>query len=202
MTTAAICNCCGANAWKRPRIPRAIWYLECLECHYWVQRRLGVADLSAQFEAEQRKFYDEDSLLLSPTLSTLTREITDRRISTVLHHLPKGSSIIEAGPGSGDVIRSLADRGYSVSAVEHSPVLAKRLREQGGIAVLVGDFADQQLPERHLRCVLFVSRDRTCHRFQEASGCRPALRTERRIGIYCHAKLARVGATIAIPALA
>ena len=145
--TSTKCSCCGADDWKRHRYTSSIWYLECLVCHYWVQRRSGVADLSAQFEAEQRKFYDEDSLLLSPSLSTLTREITDRRISTVLHHLPKGSSIIEAGPGSGDVIRSLADRGYAVSAVEHSPVLAKRLREQSGISVRVGDFADQQLPD-------------------------------------------------------
>jgi SAM-dependent methyltransferase len=146
-TVTPVCPCCGSDHWKSHAYTDTITYLECVECHYWVQRRPGVADLSAQFETEQLKFYDEDSLLLSPTLSTLTREITDRRISTVLHHLPTGGSIIEAGPGSGDVILSLAKRGYVASAVEHSPVLAKRLREQSGITVLVGDFADQQLPD-------------------------------------------------------
>jgi SAM-dependent methyltransferase len=118
-----------------------------LECHYWVQRRSGGGDLFAQFEAEQLKFYDEDSLLLSPALSRLTREITERRISTILRHLPERSAVIEAGPGSGDVIHSLAKLGYVTSAVEHSPVLANRLREEFGITVLVGDFADQQFPD-------------------------------------------------------
>lgn len=142
------CNCCGARAWKSHPYISTISYLECLECHYWVQQRTAAGDdKKNQFEAEQRKFYEEDSLLLSPTFPTLSSEITARRVATILRHLPAGSSIIEAGPGAGEVLLELASRGYHTSAVEHSPVLANRLSQLSGAPVQVGDFADQSLPE-------------------------------------------------------
>lgn len=147
VTTAAICKCCRANVWKRHIYTASISYLECLACHYHRQERAGVDELSTQFVAEQRKFYDEDSILLSPTFSTLSSDLTARRVSTVLRHLPRGSSIIEAGPGTGDVILKLAELGYETTAVEHSSVLAKRLSALGGLSVRVGDFADESLPE-------------------------------------------------------
>lgn len=143
-----VCNCCGASAFKSHPYTSTISYLECLQCHYWVQQSTAAGeDKTMQFEAEQRKFYEEDSLLLSPTFPALSSEITARRVATILRHLPAGSSIIEAGPGAGEVLLALADRGYITAAVEYSQILARRLSALSGAPVQVGDFADQSLPE-------------------------------------------------------
>ena len=93
------------------------------------------------------KFYEEDSLLLSPTFPLLNSGIDGGRVATILHYLPTGSSIIKAEPGAGEVVLALTGRGYAAAAVEHSPISARRLSRLTGIPVQVGDFADQNLPE-------------------------------------------------------
>jgi 2-polyprenyl-3-methyl-5-hydroxy-6-metoxy-1,4-benzoquinol methylase len=83
-------------------------------------------------------------LVLTPESSRLNVEITLRRARIVQSYVYPGSSIVEVGPGSGDLSSHLSERGFKMTVVEHSAPLADHLRKQPGIAeVLVGDFAAQ-----------------------------------------------------------
>ena len=141
------CPCCGASNWKPHKYTATTSYFECLSCHYYVQIKEGAVDKVAQFEAEQKKFYDDSSLVFSPGYSLVNAEITRRRMAIIGRFLAPGSSIVEVGPGAGDLIVTLAQRGYVATAVEHSAALAARLREKKKVSVIVGDFDDQRLPE-------------------------------------------------------
>ncbi len=141
------CICCGADKWKQHRYTNAIFYLECLSCHYFAQTKDGVHEKANQFELEQQKFYDESSLFLSSSYSLLGAELLSRRVATIRKFLQPAASIIEVGPGAGEFIVALGNLGYSATAVEHSKVLAGRLAEKKNLSVMVGDFAEQKLPE-------------------------------------------------------
>jgi SAM-dependent methyltransferase len=144
------CPCCAGTAWRRHAYTAQIHYIECLGCGYHMQQREQVgsaADLRCAFDGEQLKFYGEGSPLASPAYSAMNAEITQRRLRVIGRHLAPGASLIEAGPGSGDVLLALHGLGYRVAAVEHSPVLARRLEQTPGVRVWVGDFAEQSLPE-------------------------------------------------------
>lgn len=140
------CECCGGQEWKPHRYSASITYLACRRCHYAIQVRAEVQNRASWFEAEQLKFYDEGSLVLAPDFAALNAEITRRRISFIRRRLAPGASLVEVGPGAGDLIAALSEGGYAATAVEHSIVLAERLRERG-IRVIVGDYASQSLPE-------------------------------------------------------
>jgi SAM-dependent methyltransferase len=140
------CECCGGQEWKLHRYSASITYLACRRCHYAIQVRADVRNKASWFEAEQLKFYDESSLVLAPDFTTLNAEITRRRITFIRRLLPPGASLVEVGPGAGDLIAALSQAGYAATAIEHSIVLAERLRERG-IRVIVGDFVRQSLPK-------------------------------------------------------
>lgn len=137
------CPCCGAQSWRAVPYTAEIAYRACRSCDYHVQVRRDGEDRKAAFEREQNKFYSEETVVVSPTLAAVNREITDRRLATITAHLKPGASLVEAGPGSGDVLVALTDRGYRTSAAEHSKTLAGRLRTMRDIAVFNGDFIDQ-----------------------------------------------------------
>ncbi len=140
------CLCCGASRWRaRPYTDKAS-YLQCLQCNYYVLVKRTEDDRAAQFEVAQQAYYGEDSAPPSSSFSLLNAEIMRRRVSVVRSHLATGASIIEAGPGNGDLVVALNQLGFKTTAVEHSDTLARRLGEKTPIQVLVGDFADQQLP--------------------------------------------------------
>lgn len=140
------CTCCGADTWRTHTYTDIISYRECLNCHYFVQLQFTPEDRAFRFEVEQQKFYDDSSLFLSPNFSLLNSEVTNRRISTIRRYLPPGASVIEAGPGAGDVLLALDYLGYAATGVEHSATLARHLKDKPNISVFVGDFADQPLP--------------------------------------------------------
>ncbi|MBA3677891.1 MAG: class I SAM-dependent methyltransferase [Sphingosinicella sp.] len=136
------CPCCGTNSWRPVPYTRQIGYRACQACDYHIQVRSDGEDRIEAFLREQDKFYAEDTVVVSPTLTTVTKEITDRRISTIRSRLQPGASLIEAGPGAGDVLLVLTDLGYSTAAAEHSKTLADRLRLLRDIPVFNGDFVD------------------------------------------------------------
>jgi len=67
----------------------------------------------------------------------------------VLGGLRVGSRVLEIGPGTGQATRSLVERGYRVTCVELSPVLAGVLRARLGasVEVVVGAFEDVPLSD-------------------------------------------------------
>lgn len=64
--------------------------------------------------------------------------------------LTPGARVLEVGPGTGQATRSLAERGWTVTAVELSPELAAvarhRLAGSPGVEVMVGAFEDWEPP--------------------------------------------------------
>lgn len=139
------CICCGAGHWKHRPYTDAISYLECLNCHYFVQASGDHQDRERQFEEEQQKFYADDSLFMSPNFSPLNAEITRRRLLTIQQFLHPGAAIIEAGPGAGDVLLALGGLGFKATGVEHASALATRLQGRPNVSVIRGDFAEQNL---------------------------------------------------------
>jgi 2-polyprenyl-3-methyl-5-hydroxy-6-metoxy-1,4-benzoquinol methylase len=117
-----------------------------LRCHYFTQYIADAAEKKRLFEEEQQKFYSGDSLLVSDSFSAMNAEITRRRLLTIQAYLSPGASIIEAGPGAGDVLLSLGGLGFKVTGVECAEVLATRLQGRPNVSVLRGDFAEQSLP--------------------------------------------------------
>ncbi len=138
------CNCCGANNWVRHKYTNTTHYFQCMVCNYYFQVKESVHDKECLFETEQLKFYGDNSLFLSPVYEALNSEIINRRDFIVRQFLSPGASVVEVGPGSGDLILLLSTLGYLTTAVEHSATLAKRLLNRKNIAVIVGDFANQQ----------------------------------------------------------
>jgi 2-polyprenyl-3-methyl-5-hydroxy-6-metoxy-1,4-benzoquinol methylase len=139
------CACCGGTRWRRHAYTATLDYLQCRDCHYNLLSSRGEDDPQARFEAAQAAFYGDDSLVLSSGFAALEAQITQRRLDLVGRRLAPGSSIVEAGPGSGEFLLSMARRGHTTVAVEHSESLARRLRERGLPTVMVGDFAGQPL---------------------------------------------------------
>lgn len=142
----AKCICCGADKWRSHAYTNLISYMECVNCNYFVQLQRTHEDKAVRFAEEQQKFYDDNSLFLSPNFSLLNWEVTNRRIATIRSFLPAGASVIEAGPGAGEVLFALGDLGYATTGVEHSPTLAQHMQDKSNVSVFVGDFADQLLP--------------------------------------------------------
>lgn len=140
-----VCPCCGSSEWKHKRYSQTIWYEECVSCRYWLQRRACSVPLQEVFLQEQEMFYADGSLVASDSFSMMNQELTQRRISLIEKYVSPSAEIIEAGPGSGDVLLALAKRGYRCTAVEHSAMLAARLKRLGIERVFNGDFAEQAL---------------------------------------------------------
>jgi 2-polyprenyl-3-methyl-5-hydroxy-6-metoxy-1,4-benzoquinol methylase len=92
------------------------------------------------FEAAQEKYYGETSVLVVTELGAFEHEIAAQRQRTLTHHLQERSTVLEAGPGSGNVLKWLVSQGHQPTAVEHSPTLAARLAAIFSIPVLVGEF--------------------------------------------------------------
>lgn len=136
------CPCCGSMAWRSVPYTAEIGYRACRTCDYHIQVRRDGEDRTTAFLREQDKFYNEDTVVVSDNLSVVTKEITERRLKTICAHLRPGSSLIEAGPGAGDVLLGLTDLGFRTAAAEHSTTLAERLRTLKDIPVYNGDFCD------------------------------------------------------------
>jgi len=147
---SSVCPCCASTEWRHKRYTHTIWYQECEGCRYWLQRRSGNVQLQEAFLQEQANFYADGSLVASDSFGMMNEELTQRRLKLIEKHVPPSGAIIEAGPGSGDVILALAAKGYRCTAVEHSAVLADRLKRLGIEEVFNGDFARQALePEAY-----------------------------------------------------
>ena len=147
---SSVCPCCGSTEWIHKRYTCKIWYDECASCRYWLQRRAASVQLQEVFLQEQEKFYSDGSLVASDSFGMLNDELTQRRIRLIEKHVSPTGAIIEAGPGSGDVLLALAAKGYNCTAVEHSAMLADRLKRLGIEQVFNGDFALQALaPEAY-----------------------------------------------------
>lgn len=133
------CPACSLNQWKIVVSAHAGTYQRCRNCRHYIQTAEQKSDQHERFEAEQKKFFGSDSLWVSPIFAFLEKQRLNRRLDLLDKYVSSGR-LIEVGPGRGGMLAKTLKRGYSVDAVEHSPVLAKEIEAEHGVKVLVGEF--------------------------------------------------------------
>lgn len=136
------CICCSGNDWNIIPETDGNDYARCNSCNYYIQISEASSLQEDKFEEEQKKFYNEDSLMLSPLFSYLQKQATDKRFEVLRNYLPKGK-ILEIGPGNGDVLEQALKYGYDIEAVEHSETLASVISKRLGVNVRAGAFENQ-----------------------------------------------------------
>jgi len=141
MINSDVCICCENSDWRLIKNTDGGDYLKCKHCGYYIQSTSSSQPKEVLFIKEQHKFYDEDTVCLSPLFLSLQEITTSKRIKTIGKYLSSGK-LLEVGPGSGDVLTRLLRLGYDVEAIEHSEVLAKNVRDNLGVKVKVGSFED------------------------------------------------------------
>jgi 2-polyprenyl-3-methyl-5-hydroxy-6-metoxy-1,4-benzoquinol methylase len=135
------CFCCGSLEFGKPIPTDGGQYLRCLTCSSLFQENVvsGADNSKEKFEAEQSRFYNDDTVMLSTAFEDLQEEATQKRLQVIKNHLQHGT-LFEVGPGNGRVMALLSENGYLVDAIEHSEVLAKAVETKVGLKVLHGDF--------------------------------------------------------------
>jgi 2-polyprenyl-3-methyl-5-hydroxy-6-metoxy-1,4-benzoquinol methylase len=98
------------------------------------------------FENAQIKYFGADSNLLRSEGGPEDEEILRVRERLLLRYLPRGAKVVEVGPGAGHILQFLKKRGFSVSAVEHSPALAQGVARKLGVPVVVSEWETADLP--------------------------------------------------------
>ncbi len=73
-----------------------------------------------------------------------------------LEYLPKGSTVLDVGCGSGRDMKWLKERGFEVFGFERSPELAGLARRHSGCEVVVGDFENFDFGVFDVRAILLV----------------------------------------------
>lgn len=105
---------------------------------------------------------DRDNLTLKTTFNSAAERYHDRRPNyppelfnklVTKTHLAKHAQLLEIGPGTGQATKSLAERGYHITAIELGDALASKAREvlasYPSVAVITGAFEDVELPSEH-----------------------------------------------------
>jgi 2-polyprenyl-3-methyl-5-hydroxy-6-metoxy-1,4-benzoquinol methylase len=133
------CYCCNNNDWLPISGTNGGDYYKCNYCNHQIQ--VGNPNINSinKFEDEQKKNYDDDTICLSPLFTYLQIEATEKRFELINKYLKNGS-ILEVGPGNGDVIKKALTLGYKIEAVEHSKTLALAIQNRLGINVRDGAF--------------------------------------------------------------
>lgn len=82
-------------------------------------------------------------MVFSQISKYLQQEITTERIAQLKRFVPKDDTILEVGPGGGEIIGSLLSAGYKIEAVEQSKELAAYLSKQYNILIKTDEFEKQ-----------------------------------------------------------
>lgn len=152
-------------------------YIRCNLCGHCATTK-QLEELSTLFHESQSKYYGESSTLLVTTPALFETEIVTQRIRVLSKYLRPKCDVAEVGPGAGHVLRWLRSNGHSVTAFEHSPVLAGQLTEQLGVLVINGEFEELDISSSNCDaiCSFHVvehSRDPFAHLKQAISLVRP-----------------------------
>lgn len=134
------CLCCNKESWSFIESTEGGDYLMCKHCGYQFQYS---SDKQKCFEREQNKFYNEESICLSPLFFLLQEKAVLKRVELVKKFIPKNGSLLEVGPGTGDVLYHLLSTGYEVEAVEHSKILAKKIKSRLDVDIRIGAFENE-----------------------------------------------------------
>lgn len=139
------CMACDSNKVACIEPQRGLFYVCCRECGHSSALLKG-DDVALSFNEAQHKYYGETSLLIDTKPDIFETEILARRKTVLAAFLSPASNVIEVGPGGGHVLGMLLAQGHNVTAIEHSPVLARHLSERFKITVMNGEFETIDLP--------------------------------------------------------
>ena len=122
-------------------------YFHCIRCNHQQARNID-QDLENRdhFENSDSYYFSEFSLWLSAKVAT-------RRVRIMQKHLQTGS-IVEVGPGSGQVIEASVNQGFKVAAVEGSSAFANILRSRFKADIYQGMFEEISFDEEKFDAVL------------------------------------------------
>lgn len=137
------CKCCGSSVWCKIPFVEEYSYMRCEGCGYYIHEPVSFEKKIKLFYQEQKKFYDDQSMLLSPIVRYIENESMPVRLKMVKKLLGQNSKLLEVGPGSGSVISCLLKEGYSIDAVEESQTLAGNIKKKYkklGVNVFTGMF--------------------------------------------------------------
>lgn len=133
------CTCCHVehdNLRKRIKVRDDLSYERCTNCGHLDQSCRSTDD---SFQVAQQRYYFnsiEGAFKEQMSFDDERLQVRKRTIS----QLVKGGHAIEVGPGRGTFLQWVRERGFTVSAVEHSPVVAQELRARLNLPVIEGAF--------------------------------------------------------------
>ena len=152
--TSFICRICGCASGNRViRDSCGGDYCRCRHCGYEMQGESDGGLRAGRFEAEQKKYYGSSEVRPTRVSQALSNQRVKRRVNVFEKTLRRGC-VLEVGPGDGSMISALKSRGYHLTAVEHSSVLAKRIESLGGVEVMCVDFESVEVGDRRWDAVL------------------------------------------------
>jgi 2-polyprenyl-3-methyl-5-hydroxy-6-metoxy-1,4-benzoquinol methylase len=122
------------------------YYRRCRGCG--LESLLTASDTTSEevFQHAQRDFHGESEGFDPPYVRRISRQLAAIRLKAIRRYLPSGR-LLEVGPGGGELLCAARAQGYAVEAVEHSPVLAERLRRELGVVVHRAMFEEGNLPQ-------------------------------------------------------
>jgi SAM-dependent methyltransferase len=142
----SICSICDSNHCTLINVRDGLVYGVCRECgHFEKLIELGNT-IESEFLNSQGKYFDEYS---APKFSGFHEELLINRKKLFLSYIKKLVNVLEVGPGSGEFLWWLYNRGHAVTAIEHSNSVADFLMRKYSIPVTVGDFEDFNVENNH-----------------------------------------------------
>uniref|UniRef100_A0A7C4PLU1 Class I SAM-dependent methyltransferase n=1 Tax=Anaerolinea thermolimosa TaxID=229919 RepID=A0A7C4PLU1_9CHLR len=136
---SSVCKACSATNTERVEVRSGLTYIVCKDCGY-CEKALNLNEITEAFESAQLRYYGSDTPILHAGYSPFENEILRYHTKIFRRYLWEKSSVIEVGPGAGTFLNWLLENGHSVTAVEHSTELARRLIERFSIPVIMGEF--------------------------------------------------------------
>jgi len=133
-----ICKSCSSKNVVLFRVRNTLSYIVCKSCGH-CEQFIGSYNLNEMFEDMQRRYFGLKSPIIYSNYSPFDAEILAKRTKIVSRYVAGKCCIVEVGPGAGMFLERLLIKGHRVTAIEHSPVLAKRLKQRS-IPVIVGEF--------------------------------------------------------------
>lgn len=132
------CAVCGSSQVRAITAQKALQYLCCATCRHCEKLPEG-EDARADFVASQAEYYEDPNVDPFGEPDCIEREKMATRASVAESLLRADADVLEIGPGGGSFLTWLRDNRFLATAAEHSPVIARRLRNQG-FEVIEGEF--------------------------------------------------------------
>lgn len=152
--SSVTCRICGhASGSRVVRDTCGGDYCRCRHCGYEMQGESDDGLRAGRFETEQYKYYGSSDIRPTRVSQALSNQRVKRRVMEFEKAMPRGR-VLEVGPGDGSMISALKSRGYHLTAVEHSSVLAKRIESLGGVDVMCVDLESVEGGDRSWDAVL------------------------------------------------